>query len=110
MPLNFKPFFANRDDLLLGGHLLSALEVGRLAMHAADYAEIAGWVADLFERMDTGVLLRLRQEGPDALRVAAENALHERGEVDWTADRLARVRSELAWRVLCARMSGRTRT
>ena len=47
MPLHTKPFFADRDDLLLGGHLLYALEVGRLRMHAADYLEISGWVAQV---------------------------------------------------------------
>ncbi len=103
MPLNIKPFFADRDDLLLGGHLLSALEVGRLQMHAADYLEIAGWVGEVFERMDTSVLLRLRHEGPDALQVAAENALHARGEVDWTSNRLVRVKAEVTWRALCHR-------
>ncbi len=109
MPLHTKPFFADRDDLLLGGHLLYALEVGRLRMHAADYLEISGWVAEVFERMDTGVLLRLRHEGPEALQLAAENALHERGEVDWTANRLARVKAEVAWRALGSRWRARAR-
>lgn len=106
----FRPFFADSDQLLLGSHVLSALEVGRMRMHADDYFEIANWMVETFERLDTAVLLRLRREGPTALRGVAENALNARGEVDWISDRRARVKAEAAWRQLRQRCSLAVRT
>lgn len=103
----FRPFFADSDQLLLGSHVLSALEIGRMRMHADDYFEIASWMVDAFDRLDVGVLLRLRREGPTALRLVVENALNERGEVDWVEDRRARVKAEAAWRQLRQRLAMR---
>jgi hypothetical protein len=101
----FKPFFADSDQLLLGGHVLSALELGRARMRAADYFEVSAWMVDVFDRLDLGVLLRLRREGPTPLRLIAENVLNDRGEVDWTADRAARIKAECVWRNLRQRLA-----
>jgi hypothetical protein len=100
----FRPFFADSDQLLLGGHVLSALEIGRMRMHAEDYFEISNWMVDVFDRLPLEVLLRLRREGPTPLRHIVENALHERGEVDWVADRRTRIRAEAEWRNLIGRV------
>lgn len=93
----FNPFFAGSDQVLLGGHLLAALEVGRMPMHAADYREISTWMAEVFDDIDLDVLVRLQREGPSALRPIAENALCARGEPDWVVDAQARRCAERAW-------------
>ncbi|MET0209457.1 MAG: hypothetical protein ABW220_10475, partial [Burkholderiaceae bacterium] len=85
-----RPFFAASDDLLLGGHLLLALENARMPMHAMDYAGVSVWVGEVLSDLDTAVVLRLRTEGPIAVRELAENALFERGEPDWAANAAAR--------------------
>jgi hypothetical protein len=41
MALVFRPYFADSDQLLLGGHVLYALEAGKMHMHPADYTEIS---------------------------------------------------------------------
>jgi hypothetical protein len=83
MSLRERPFFAESDALLLGCHVLLALETGRMRMHAADYQEIAAWLTDMVAGMATPVVMRLRNEGPPALRDVAENALCARGEPEW---------------------------
>lgn len=107
MSLLFRPFFADSDQLLLGGHVLAALELGRMRMDAHDYLEIASWMADVIDRLDTGMLLRLRKQGPSSVRVMAENALNDRGEVDWLPSRLERVKAEVVWRSLRERLTER---
>ena len=93
----FRPFSAGSDELLLSGHLLSALEVGRLGMHAEDYRAIAARASMLLDGFETAVLLRMRREGPRALREMAENVLHERGAFEWTTYDPVRKRA----RMLC---------
>jgi hypothetical protein len=105
----FKPFFADSDQLLLAGHVLSSLELGRVRMHAADYFEVSCWMVDLFDRLDVSVLLRLRREGPTPLRLIAENVLNDRGEVDWVPDRTGRIKAECVWRQLRQRMMSASR-
>jgi hypothetical protein len=104
MSLLFRPFFADSDQLLLGGHVLAALEHGQMRMDANDYLEIAAWMSDVLDRLDTGVLLRLRKEGPGAVRALAENALNDRGEVDWVPSRIDRVKADAIWRALRQRL------
>jgi hypothetical protein len=104
----FKPFFADSDQLLLGGHVLSALEIGKARMRASDYFEVSAWMVDVFDRLDVGVLMRLRREGPTPLRLIAENVLNDRGEVDWVSDRAARIKAECIWRSLRQRLAART--
>jgi hypothetical protein len=108
MSLLFRPYFADSDQLLLGGHVLAALELGRMRMDAHDYLEIAAWMGDVIDRLDTPMLLRLRKEGPASVRVMAENALNDRGEVDWLPSRLGRVKAEAEWRALRRRLAERT--
>ena len=105
MSLRQRPFFAGSDDLLLGGHVLFALEAGRIRMHAGDYVEISTRLADMVDDLDTAVILRLRREGPPALRDMAENALHARGEPDWTSSISTRSHAESIWRDLHDRLS-----
>jgi len=105
MNLRRCPFFAGSDDLLLGGHVLFALETGRMQMHAADYEELSTWLADIVGEMDTPVVLRLRREGPPALQDVAENALHARGEPEWTSSISTRSHAESIWRDLHDRLS-----
>ena len=71
------------DDLLIGSHILSALEVGRFRMHPSDYFEIAGWVSGILHRLPTAALRQLRREAPRVLAEMAENALGDRGESLW---------------------------
>ena len=104
MSLRQRPFFAGSDDLLLGGHVLLALETGRIGMHAADYAEISTWLADMVGDMETPVVLRLRREGPPALQDVAENALHTRGEPEWTSSIATRSHAAFIWRDLHDRL------
>lgn len=76
------PCSANSDELLLSGHILAALENGRLRMNASDYLSIAQRAMELLDDFDTGVLLRMRRDGPIALRAMAENLLCDRGTFD----------------------------
>lgn len=105
MSLRQRPFFAGSDDLLLGGHVLLALETGRMRMHAADYEEISTRLADMVGDMDTPVVLRLRREGPPAVQDVAENTLHARGEPEWTSSISTRSHAASIWRDLHARLS-----
>jgi hypothetical protein len=100
-----KPFFADADQLLLSGHLLMAMEVGRMRMDAADYFEIATWTAEVVERLESEALLRLRKNGLHALHVVAENALNDRGEIDWAGDQKIRSKADKVWRQLSKRLS-----
>jgi hypothetical protein len=104
MSLRQRPFFAGSDDLLLGGHVLLALETGRMRMHAADYEEISTWLADMVDDMETAIVLRLRREGPPALQDLAENALHARGEPEWTSSICTRSHAASIWRDLHGRL------
>jgi hypothetical protein len=79
-----------------------------MRMDAEDYFEIAAWMVGVFDQLDLPVLLRLREQGPSALRIVAENALNERGEVDWVVDRATRVRAESTWRALRQRLQAKT--
>jgi len=105
MSLRQRPFFAGSDDLLLGGHVLLALETGRMRMHAADSAEVSAWLADMVDDMETSVVLRLRRERPPALQGMAENALHTRGEPEWTSSISTRSHAAAIWRDLHNRLS-----
>jgi hypothetical protein len=100
----FWPFFANADHLLRGGHVLLELELGRLPMDAADYRTIAIWASDILDHLDTRVLLRLRREGPSALKLVAENALSDRGEPAWATDEKTHEDVRRAWDSLLQRV------
>jgi hypothetical protein len=91
------PYAADSAELLLGSDMLLALEDGRMGMRAVDYHSIASFATDILDTLDTASVVRLRQEGPSALRAVAENALHGRGIVDWSSDRTAHVRAVAVW-------------
>ena len=102
----FRPFSAGSDELLLNGRLLSALEFGQLRMDAQDYLDIAARASMLLDECQTAVLLRLRREGPRALRDIAENALYERGMFDWTTHDPDRSHARLVWEALLHDLTG----
>ena len=79
-----RPFFAHSDELLFGSHLLAALDVGALDMHAKAYTSIACRVVELISMLRSSVVARLRDEGPRAIRPLAEKVLHLRGDPAWS--------------------------
>ncbi len=99
------PFFTGPDDVMLAGQVLHAFETGYLMMHAADYMELSAWMTDTVHHTSTPALLRLRIEGPAALRAIAENSLYIRGEHDWASDLAAARHAESVWRALLARLN-----
>ena len=104
-----RPFFAHSDELLLSAHMLAALEVGKISMHARDYEVIASRTVDIVDMLSSTVVVRLRQEGPESLRVVAENVLHDRGEVNWAPDRAALDAAKATWSGLCERLGAAIR-
>lgn len=97
------PCSANSDELLLSGHILAALEIGRLQMNAADYMAIASRASELLDHFETSVLLRMRRDGPIALREMAENLLGDRGAFDCAAHDPVRHRAMVVCGVLLAK-------
>jgi hypothetical protein len=73
------------DQLLLAGHVLQALESGRMCMHAADYLEISAWVTDELSLLATDALYRIHRRVPGPIQDIVENLLHARAEVAWTS-------------------------
>ncbi|HEX7499552.1 MAG TPA: hypothetical protein VF524_04520 [Polyangia bacterium] len=88
------------DHLLLAGHVLRALENGRLRMHAGDYHEIAAWAAGELSRLATPELERFSRSVPGALQGIAENLLHERREPWWCGDFFAYPEARFACRAV----------
>lgn len=78
MGSSFKTFSAGSDELLLSGWLLSALEFGQLPMNAEDYRDIACRARVLLDGCTSDTLVRMRRDGPRALRDIVENLLDER--------------------------------
>jgi len=74
------------DQLVLAGHLLAAVEQGRMPVHPVDYLNITSWAAAELGRLDTPVLRCFRNALPPSLQVIAENVLHERREATWCID------------------------
>lgn len=66
------------DEIMLAGHLLAAMESGRVPMHADDYLQIARWVSGELDRLASFELARFRLRLPGALQDIAENLLHQR--------------------------------
>ena len=85
------------DQLRLSGHMLQALESGRMPMNAAGYLEVVGWVRDEFERMSSGELGRWRARVPGSLQCVVENVLHARGETRWATDAQALSTAQSQW-------------
>ena len=100
----YRPFFTEPDDLMLAGRVLLALETGRLQMHAAEYMELSSWMTDTVRHSSTPAVLRIRSEGPPALRSIAENALYVRGAHDWALDLPDTRHAEFVWHALLGRL------
>lgn len=102
MDSRLKPFYAGSDELHLASLVLRALEIGRLRMDADDYRAVSREAGELLDEYDTAVLMRLRREGPTALREIAENLLDNRGAFDSIAHDPARERAMLLTDLLIA--------
>jgi hypothetical protein len=76
------------EQMLAADDILSALENGAMTLHPAGYQEIAAWVHDAFDSMDSPSLRTLRDAAPPALQGIVENVLHERRVISWAADDL----------------------
>jgi len=101
----FKPFSAGSDELLLSGWLLSALEFGQLRMNAQDYLDIAARARLLLDECAVATLLRLRRDGPRALREIVENALFERRVFDRPTHDPERLRAVEVYDALVQRLT-----
>ena len=62
----------------MASHILHALELGGMPMHAAGYLELAGWATDELRTLDFVALLSLRDGAPQVLHDIVENVLYER--------------------------------
>jgi hypothetical protein len=82
MDPSFKPFSTDSDELLVSGWLLSAFEFGQLRMSAGDYLDIAARARLLLSGCCVATLLRMRRDGPRALREIVESVLFERRVFD----------------------------
>jgi hypothetical protein len=78
----FKSLLPESDELLLSGWLLSAFEFGHLRMNAGDYLDVAVRAKGLLDECAVSTLLRMRRDGPRALRDIVETSLLERGVFD----------------------------
>jgi len=74
---------AQTDQLLLCHHVLTAMEMGRLPLHAADYQAYVIFAAEQLRRYSTGALVHARRTLPLALQCLAENILHDRRVGRW---------------------------
>lgn len=94
----FNARVAEWDQVLLGGHLLAAVEAGRIRMDAEGYLDIASWMEAILERSDVETVLHLGRTGPSQVRTLAENVLSDRGVKQWAFDRLggSKARTECA--------------
>jgi hypothetical protein len=79
---SFKSLLPESDELLLSGWLLSAFEFGHLRMNAGDYLDVAVRARAILDECPVATLLRMRRDGPRALRDIIEAALIERGVFD----------------------------
>lgn len=95
------------DQLVLAGHLLAAVEQGRMPVHPVDYLNITSWAAAELGRLDTPVLRCFRNALPPPLQVIAENVLHERREATWCADGAGHHRAQAEVAELLRRFSDR---
>ena len=66
--------------MLMASHILQALELGGMPMHADGYLELAIWSTQELRRLDLHALQHLRHTVPPSLRGIVDNLLHERGE------------------------------
>lgn len=72
--------------MLMADAILTAFASGAMPMHPAGYRELAGWVRDSFESMDSEALRTLRDAAPPELSEIVENVLHERSVISWAAE------------------------
>ena len=93
------------DELLLAGHMLQALDSGRISMHAIDYLDIAGWISAEFALMDTACLRALHHLVPASMQSIVENHLHRRREGAWTSDARTHAVADLVWHSLRAKLA-----
>lgn len=91
------------DHIQLAGHVLQALESGRMRMHAADYQEISGWASAEFAKMDTPALWSLRDRVPGPLKAVVENLLFLRAE-RWTEIAIDQLIAATTWSALHDRL------
>jgi hypothetical protein len=80
--------FLIAEQMLIAEGILDALANGHMAMHAPGYRDLARWVRDSFEAIETRALRRLRDAAPPELQGIAENVLHERRVIAWPCDDL----------------------
>ena len=88
------------DQLRLSGHVLQALECGRMPMSAGGYLEVVAWVLDALGQMPSSELHRLRPRVPGSLQNIVENVLHARRDSAWAADAIALHAADLRWAAL----------
>jgi hypothetical protein len=93
------------DELVLAGHMLHALDCGRVPMHAADYHDIAGWASAEFSLMDTAMLRVLRHLVPEVMRPLVENHLHRRRVCDWSTDPGVQAVADRVWESLRGKLA-----
>jgi hypothetical protein len=74
------------EQMLMAEGILDALANGKMPMHPAGYRELAGWIRDSFESIETAALRLLRDASPPELQGIAENVLHERRVLTWPCD------------------------
>jgi hypothetical protein len=104
MSIKDRPFFAGIDQLLLAGHVLRALEIGRLPMHPGDYQAIAAETAELLAQMDHCTLCRLHAEGPLSLRSIVDNVMFDQRAAAPKNLDAGRMQAERVWIRLCERL------
>jgi hypothetical protein len=100
-----RQLFSDLDQLLIGGGVLAAFERGHLRMDANDYLDIARWMIETLDRLDTTQLCDVRRAGPAATRCLAENCLCACGDRIWIADRLGLARARSGWQELLKRLA-----
>ena len=76
------------DQMVMADRILAAFASGAMPMHAAGYRELAAWVTESFQNMESGALRGLREVAPPELREIVENVLQERSVISWAHDDL----------------------
>jgi hypothetical protein len=97
--------FKCSDELVLAGRMLQALDGGRIAMHAVDYQDIAGWISAELALMETDVLRAMHRQVPECVQTIVENHLHRRSDSAWAVDAWAQPVADCVWASLLERLA-----
>ena len=92
--------------MLMAEGILRAFGRRAIPMDPARYQELARWVRQSFQSIESGALRGLRDVAPPELRRIAENVLHDRQVIAWPRDDVTGLSAYAEWVALLRRCRG----